>query len=158
MSGKSRPDRARAEARAPRTNAPPRSPEPTGMAAPLNPRRIAAYLGLALLGALVSVAGSLVQAAWFPGGLLLALAGAAGVFYGGRVLTRTQLGAFAPAAGWLIAAIVVLNGRPEGDFFFGGGDEVVLALFVLGGMVVAVICATFGRGPVSANDQERSGR
>ncbi|MFD6422410.1 DUF6113 family protein [Streptomyces sp. NPDC060198] len=151
-------NRARAEARAPRTNAPPRAPEPTGMAAPLNPRRIGAYIALAILGALVAVAGALVQAAWFPGGLLLGLAGAAGVFYAGRLLTRTQLGAFVPAAGWLVAVVVVLNGRPEGDFFFGGGDEIALALFVLGGMVVAVICATFAGGSISANDQERSGR
>ncbi|MCX5399500.1 DUF6113 family protein [Streptomyces sp. NBC_00102] len=159
MSGrKSRDDRARAEARAPRTNAPPRAPEPTGMAAPLNPRRIGAYLGLAVLGALVQLAGSLVQGAWFPGGLLLALAGGAGVFYGGRLLTRTQLGALAPAAGWLVALFVVLAGRPEGDALFGGGDEIALALFALGGMVVAVICATFSGGPLSANDQERSGR
>ncbi|WEH39852.1 DUF6113 family protein [Streptomyces sp. AM 2-1-1] len=151
-------DRSRAEARAPRTNAPPRAPEPTGIAAPLNPRRIGSYVGLAVLGALVSLAGSLVQGAWFPGGLLLALAAAAGVFYGGRLLTRTQLGAFAPAAGWLIAVVVLLNGRPEGDMLFGGGDEIALALFVLGGMVVAVICATLGQGSVSANDQSRSGR
>ncbi|MGW2282227.1 DUF6113 family protein [Streptomyces sp. NPDC001770] len=156
MSGKK--DRARAEARAPRTNAPPRAPEPTGIAAPLNPRRIGGYLALAVVGALAGLAGVLVQGAWFPGGLLLALAGAAGVFYGGRVLVRTQLGAFAPAAGWLAAVVVALNGRPEGDYFFGGGDEIDLALFVLGGMVVAVICATLSKGPVSANDQERSGR
>lgn len=149
-------DRARAEARAPRTNAPPRAPEPTGLAAPPNPRRIGAYVGLALLGALVSLAGSLVQEAWFPGGLLLALAAAAGLFYGGRVLMRTQLGALAPAAGWLIAVVVLLSGRPEGDYAF--GDAIGLALFMLGGMVVAVICATIDKGPVSANDQGRSGR
>ncbi|MDF3140739.1 DUF6113 family protein, partial [Streptomyces sp. T21Q-yed] len=41
--------------------------------------RALAYLGLFVLGAVVGVAGALVQPAWFPGGLLLALAGEAGL-------------------------------------------------------------------------------
>ncbi|WP_030038340.1 DUF6113 family protein, partial [Streptomyces resistomycificus] len=45
--------------------------------------RVAVYLGLFVLGALVGVAGSLVQSAWFPGGLLLALAAEAGLCLGG---------------------------------------------------------------------------
>ncbi|MFI8810775.1 MULTISPECIES: DUF6113 family protein [unclassified Streptomyces] len=153
-------DKARAQARtrahAPRTNAPPRSDaRPTGLAAPPNPARIAAYLGLAVLGALVAVTGSLVQAAWFPGGLLIALAATAGLFYGGRVLFGPQLGALAPAAGWLVAVIVLLSGRPEGDYVF--GDELGLTLFLLGGMAVAVMCATTSRLPQSATRTGRSG-
>ncbi|WP_256725236.1 DUF6113 family protein, partial [Streptomyces acidiscabies] len=53
------------------------------LAQPLKPpsaARIVAYVGLLLLGAATGAAGSLVQAGWFPGGLLLALAGAAGLF------------------------------------------------------------------------------
>ncbi|TXS17889.1 MULTISPECIES: DUF6113 family protein [Streptomyces] len=147
--------RQRASSRSPRTNAPPRVPEPSGLAAPPNPRRIPLYAGLAVLGAAVGLAGTLVQAALFPGGLLLALAASAGLFHGGRVLTRTQLGALVPAVGWFIAVIVLLGGRPEGDYVF--GEEIGLALFMLGGMAVAVICATMSRLPYSANDTGRSG-
>ncbi|MCX4770047.1 MULTISPECIES: DUF6113 family protein [Streptomyces] len=142
--------------RAARTNAPPRDIPATGLAAPLNPRRIAALLGLAVLGAVVGIAGTLVQSAWFPGGLLLSLLASAGLFYGGRVLMGTQPGALAPAAGWLISVIVLLGGRPEGDYVF--GDELGLALFMLGGMVVAVICATMSRSPQPGADSGRPGK
>ncbi|WP_031057104.1 DUF6113 family protein [Streptomyces sp. NRRL F-5702] len=140
---------------APRRNAPPREPEPVGFAARPNPARIAAYAGLAVVGALVGLAGTLVQAAWFPGGLIIALAAAAGLFYGGRVLIRTQIGALAPAAGWFITVFLLLSGRPEGDYVF--GDELGLILFMLGGTAVAVICATTSRVPQSAMHSGRSG-
>ncbi|MGW2113606.1 DUF6113 family protein, partial [Streptomyces sp. NPDC001948] len=55
--------------RAPRPSNAAGSGAPTGLAAPLDPKRIAAYVGLAVLGALVGLAGALVQAAWFPAGL-----------------------------------------------------------------------------------------
>ncbi|WP_393060286.1 DUF6113 family protein [Streptomyces sp. LN549] len=142
--------------RAARTNAPSRDIPATGLAAPLNPRRIAALLGLAVLGALVGIAGTLVQSAWFPGGLLLALLASAGLFYGGRCLMGTQPGALAPAAGWLISVIVLLGGRPEGDYVF--GDELGLALFMLGGMAIAVICATMSRSPQLGADSGRPGK
>ncbi|MEU8700673.1 DUF6113 family protein [Streptomyces sp. NPDC048680] len=142
--------------RAARTNAPPRDIPATGLAAPLNPRRIAALLGLAVLGAVVGIAGTLVQAAWFPGGLLLTLLASGGLFYGGRVLMGTQPGALAPAAGWLVSVVVLLGGRPEGDYVF--GDELGLALFMLGGMVIAVICATMSRSPQPGADNGRPGK
>ncbi|MEU9199211.1 DUF6113 family protein [Streptomyces sp. NPDC048332] len=142
--------------RAARTNAPPRDIPATGLAAPLNPRRIAALLGLAVLGALVGIAGTLVQSAWFPGGLLLALLAATGLFYGGRCLMGTQPGAVAPAAGWLISVILLLGGRPEGDYVF--GNELGLALFMLGGMAIAVICATMSRAPQLGADSGRPGK
>lgn len=142
--------------RAARTNAPPRDIPATGLAAPLNPRRIAALLGLAVLGAVVGIVGTLVQSAWFPGGLLLTLLASGGLFYGGRVLMGTQPGALAPAAGWLVSVIVLLGGRPEGDYVF--GDELGLALFMLGGMVVAVICATMSRSPRPGADSGRPGK
>jgi hypothetical protein len=117
------------------------------LAQPLKPPsagRAAAYLGLFLLGALVGVAGSLMQAAWFPGGLLLALAGSAGCFLGGARATGGRGGAVAGAVGWMVAVVLLTASRPEGDFLFaaGGGSY----LFLLGGMAVAVICATLGRG------------
>ncbi|WP_369020273.1 DUF6113 family protein [Streptomyces californicus] len=163
--GKAREGKGRVRARssasassssyAPRRNAPPREPEPVGFAARPNPARIAAYAGLAVVGALVGLAGTLVQAAWFPGGLIIALAAAAGLFYGGRVLIRTQIGALAPAAGWFITVFLLLSGRPEGDYVF--GDELGLILFMLGGTAVAVICATTSRVPQSAMHSGRSG-
>ncbi|EFF92900.1 MULTISPECIES: DUF6113 family protein [Streptomyces] len=117
------------------------------LAQPLKPPsagRAAAYLGLFVLGAVVGLAGALLQAAWFPGGLLLALAGSAGLFLGGARAARSRGGAVAGAAGWLIAVMLLTASRPEGDFLFaaGGGSY----LFLLGGMALAVICATLGRG------------
>ncbi len=110
---------------------------------PPSPGRAAAYLGLFVLGAVVGVAGALLQAAWFPGGLLLALAGAAGLFLGGAHALRSRGGAVAGAAGWLIVVMLLTASRPEGDFLFAAG--IGSYLFLLGGMAVAVICATLGR-------------
>ncbi|MFJ3303117.1 DUF6113 family protein [Streptomyces sp. NPDC086549] len=126
------------------------------LAQPLKPPsagRIAAYLGLFVLGAVVGVAGSLVQAGWFPGGLLLALAGAAGLFLGGARATGTRAGAVAPAAGWFVIVIFLTVGRPEGDFLFGAGGGSYL--FLLGGMALAVICATLGSGRQPDGDAVR---
>ncbi|MEW1610657.1 MULTISPECIES: DUF6113 family protein [unclassified Streptomyces] len=157
--GKDR-DRARApRADAPRPDAPrttpPRVPGGTGLTARPNPARIAGCLALAVLGALVALAGTLVQAAWFPGGLVIALLGSAGLFYGGRILTGTQIGALAPAVGWFITVFVLLSGRPEGDYVF--GDELGLVLFMLGGTAAAVMCATTSKVPQSATRNGRSG-
>ncbi|MFG2626953.1 DUF6113 family protein [Streptomyces sp. NPDC048473] len=142
--------------RTPRTGPPSRDVQATGLAAPVNPGRIAAYVGLAVLGALVGMAGALVQAAWFPAGLVLALVACAGLFYGGRCIFGTQLGALAPAAGWLISIVLLLGGRPEGDYVF--GDELGLTLFLLGGMAIAVICATMSRSPQPGADSGRPGK
>ncbi|MGW0768652.1 DUF6113 family protein [Streptomyces sp. NPDC002676] len=102
--------------------------------------RFAAHVGLFLLGAVAGLAGALVQAAWFPGGLLLALAGAAGVFLGGAFVTGGRGGAVAPVVGWIVTVLLVVTTRPEGDFLFGAG--IGSYLFLLGGMALAVICAT----------------
>lgn len=117
--------------------------------------RTALYAVLVLLGAAVALAGTLLQAAWFPGGLLLALAASAGLFLGGRLLTGTQTGALVPAVGWFITVLVLLGGRPEGDYVF--ADELGLGLFLLGGMVIAVICATLSQVSNSATGNGRTG-
>lgn len=126
------------------------------LASPPRPGRIAAYLGLAVLGVVVATAGALVQGGWFPGGLILALAAAAGLFYGGRTATGTAFGVGAPAAGWLVAVIVLSLGRPEGDQAFGGGLGPVV--YLLGGAVVAVMCATMSRSPQPATESGRLGK
>ncbi|MFG2644487.1 DUF6113 family protein [Streptomyces sp. NPDC048370] len=105
--------------------------------------RIVWYVLLVVLGALVGIAGSIVQNAWFPGGLILALLATAAVFYGGLRATDTQLGVVAPGAGWLVAIVLLSLGRPEGDGVFGGGAAEMI--FLLGGMAIAVICATMSR-------------
>lgn len=103
------------------------------------------YVLLLVLGALVGVAGSFVQNAWFPGGLLLALVAAGAVFYGGMRATENQVGLAAAGAGWLVAVVLLSLGRPEGDGVFGGGAAEMI--FLLGGMGLAVICATMARLP-----------
>ncbi len=118
--------------------------------------RIAAYAGLVLLGAVTGLAGALVQAGWFPGGLFLALVGAAGLFVGGARALNTRAGAVAPAAGWMISVILCTAGRPEGDFLFGAGGGSYL--FLLGGMALAVICATIGLGRQPGGDGVRLGK
>lgn len=107
--------------------------------------RLLAYLGLAVLGTAVGVAGSLVQAAWFPGGLVLALAAVGALCYGAGVATASRGAGLSAAGGWLLAVIALSTSRPEGDFFFAAqlGPQV----FLFGGMLVAVICTTLpGRG------------
>ncbi|MEH0514146.1 DUF6113 family protein [Streptomyces sp. B21-106] len=118
--------------------------------------RAAAYAGLLLLGALTGLAGALVQAGWFPGGLLLALVGAAGLFVGGARAVGSRAGAVAPAAGWMISVILSTAGRPEGDFLFGAGGGSYL--FLLGGMALAVICATLGGGRQPVGEDVRLGK
>ncbi|MDT0377977.1 DUF6113 family protein [Streptomyces sp. DSM 42041] len=119
------------------------------------PVRWAAYALLFVLGALVGTAGALVQGGWSPGGLLLALAGAAGAFGGGAKLTRTKVGAMVPAAGWLVAAMLLTSSRAEGDFLFGTGFSSYAYLF--GGMLVALLCATISLPAPPRRPTERRG-
>lgn len=119
------------------------------------PGRWAAYAGLFLLGAVVGVAGALVQAGWFPLGLLLALGGAAGAFGGGAKLMRTKVGAMAPAAGWLLAVMLLTSARAEGDFVFGAA--ISSYVFLLGGMLVALLCATISLPAPPVRQVERRG-
>ncbi|MBD0419274.1 hypothetical protein H0H10_08820 [Streptomyces sp. TRM S81-3] len=113
------------------------------LAQPLRPPsfgRAVLYVGLFVLGAVIGAAGALVQPAWFPGGLLLALAAEAGLCVGaGRAVGRRG-GSVAPAAGWALAVVLLTTSRPEGDFVFAAGSGSYL--FLLGGIAVAVMCAT----------------
>ncbi|MEU5208241.1 DUF6113 family protein [Streptomyces sp. NPDC020742] len=113
----------------------------TALHAPLTPGRIALYALLLVTGVLVALAGTLVQAAWFPGGLALALGGVGGLFYGGSRATGTPAGVLVPGAAWLVTVFLLLSeARPEGDFLFGPGAGSYV--FLLGGILIAVICTT----------------
>ncbi|MFH8406454.1 DUF6113 family protein [Streptomyces sp. NPDC018019] len=128
----------------------------SGLAAPLSPGRVAGYVLLFLLGAVVAIAGGLVQAAWFPGGLLLALAGAGGLFYGSALALGRTGGVLAAGAGWLVTVILLSDSRPEGDFLFGAG--VGTYVFLVGGIVLAVICATGSQMRANGAQAARLGR
>jgi hypothetical protein len=134
----SRPqDRARATVPAPRSS----SPRPLDPAVTLGRgARTTAYLLLTVLGVAVGLAGCFVQALWFPGGLLLALGAAFALFHGGRALTGTRLGAALPAVGWFAMLLIANTPRPEGDFLLAASTGSYV--FLLGGMALAVICAT----------------
>ncbi len=103
------------------------------------------HAGLALLGALVATAGALVQGGWFPGGLLLALTATAALFYGGLRAAGGQAGVISTGAGWLVAVVLLSLGRGEGDKLFWGG--LADLVYLLGGMTLAVMCATLGMFP-----------
>ncbi|GAA2953222.1 DUF6113 family protein [Streptomyces enissocaesilis] len=118
--------------------------------------RVAVHLLLVVLGALTGAAGVLVHAAWFPGGLLLALLAAAGVFYGSLYATGVRTGVGASAAGWLVAVVLLTLSRPEGDLLVGG--SAVSYAYLLGGMAVAVICATMVELPRPDATRARLGR
>ncbi|MGW1376734.1 DUF6113 family protein [Streptomyces sp. NPDC002446] len=125
----------------PRSGPPATPPAGSAPNAPLTPGRIGIYVLLLVAGVLVAIAGTLVQAAWFPGGLVLALGGVGGLFYGGARATGTPAGVLAPGAAWLVTVFLLLGEvRPEGDFLFSPGAGSYI--FLLGGILAAVICAT----------------
>ncbi|MFF5720063.1 DUF6113 family protein [Streptomyces buecherae] len=126
------------------------------LAKPLRPLRIVAYALLVVVGAVVGIAGALVQSAWFPGGLLLALLGLAALCYGGLYATGARAGAWSPAGGWLMVVLFLTATRPEGDFVFGSG--VGSYLFLLGGMFAGVMCATVPKVPQPPASGTRLGK
>ncbi|MEU8772700.1 DUF6113 family protein [Streptomyces sp. NPDC048606] len=116
------------------------------MTTALTPGRIAVLLGLLVLGVLAGGAGWLVVDLWLPAGLLLALLALFGLFLGARLLTGGGLGVGVAAAGWFLSYVLLGVPRPEGDFLL-GSSGIGMYAYLLGGSIVAVICATM-RGPV----------
>ncbi|MCX4746954.1 DUF6113 family protein [Kitasatospora sp. NBC_01287] len=111
------------------------------LAEPLPPQwvRVVCYAVLLVLGLLVSICGSFVQALWSPGGLLLTLAAGGALSYGGLRLTGTKLGAGVPLIGWFLALLVLLAPRPEGDIVFGAFADAYV--YVLLGWLPGLACA-----------------
>ncbi|MCK1796030.1 DUF6113 family protein [Streptomyces sp. XM4193] len=118
------------------------SSEP-GATAPTARARFLRAAGLALLvllGVLVGATGLLVHAGWFPGGLLLALAALVGACVAGADLAGGRPGALAPGLGWALVVLpMTFWTTAEGDFL---ATDLTAALFLYGGVIAVVICAT----------------
>ncbi|MCX4780830.1 DUF6113 family protein [Streptomyces sp. NBC_01264] len=113
----------------------------TGPAALGAGARIAALLGLLAAGVLTGLAGWLVVDLWFPGGLVLALLALFGLFLGARIALGTGIGVGAAAGGWFLSYVLLGVPRPEGDFLL-GSSGISMYVYLLGGAVLAVMCAT----------------
>ncbi|WP_405489259.1 DUF6113 family protein [Streptomyces sp. NBC_00096] len=114
--------------------------------------RIATVLGLLVAGVLTGTAGWLVVDLWLPGGLLLGLLALFGLFLGGRIALGTGIGVGAGAAGWFLSYVFLSLPRPEGDFLL-SSSGIGMYAYLLGGVVLAVMCATMngpGDRPLSA--------
>ncbi|MER7729780.1 DUF6113 family protein [Streptomyces erythrochromogenes] len=123
------------------------------MTGTLTAGRIAGCLGLLVLGALTGAAGWLVVDLWFPAGLLLALLALFGLFLGGRIALGTGLGVGGGVLGWFLAYVMLGVPRPEGDFIL-TSSGIGMYAYLLGGTVLAVMCATItlpADRPVSAS-------
>ena len=59
----------------------------------------------------------------------------------------TGVGAVVPAGVWVVCVMVLSTTRPEGDFLFAAG--VGPYIYLLGGAMTAVICATVPQLPLS---------
>jgi Family of unknown function (DUF6113) len=109
--------------------------------------RTGAYGLLFWLGAAVGAAGAFLQAVSLdagpfpvPVGLVLALAGCAGLFAGGATAMRTRLGALVPALGWLVVVLLMTSKRPEGDVVLAQAASAYAYLF--GGTLLAAAIVT----------------
>ncbi|MFD5146434.1 DUF6113 family protein [Streptomyces sp. NPDC058401] len=114
--------------------------------------RIATLLGLLAAGVLTGTAGWLVVDLWFPAGLLLALLGLLGLFLGARIALGTGIGVGAATGGWFLSYVLLGVPRAEGDFLL-GSSGISMYVYLLGGVVLAVMCATIslpGDRPLSA--------
>ncbi|HET6857544.1 MAG TPA: DUF6113 family protein [Streptomyces sp.] len=120
------------------------------------PARLAAYLLLVVLGAVVGAAGVLVHAAWSPGGLLLALLASTALFYGAMHAMGTKAGVGSAATGWIVSIVLLTLSRPEGDLLIGGST--VSYFYMLGGMALAVMCATVLELPQPGGRTARLGK
>jgi Family of unknown function (DUF6113) len=125
--------------------------------------RVAAYVVLFLLGAVVGAAGSFVQAVTLsagpvdlPVGLVVALAGCAGLFVAGVVVMRGRPGAVVPAVAWLLVVLLLSVKRPEGDVVLSNGGT-AYGYLLIGTMLAAVIAMAAGARLRPAESPARPG-
>ncbi|MDQ1106704.1 DUF6113 family protein [Nocardioides zeae] len=114
--------------------------------------RIALGLGLVLAGATSGLASVVVGGRWW--GVGLAAVTAAAVFV---ALPRTRLAWCTFAAGWAAMLLVVLEGRPEGDFAV-ADDGKGYAILVLGFLVALAGVVALAGGLDRRPAGERPGR
>ena len=94
-------------------------------------RRIVKWAALILLGAFLLPAGPRSGATLLlPIGLLIAVAGHPAASLLGLRLVGTRLGAFTPAAGWLLTVLLLASPTTEGDVVIPGSGRSVLYLLV----------------------------
>ncbi|MFF0741395.1 DUF6113 family protein [Streptomyces sp. NPDC004111] len=126
------------------------------MTVDINWKRLPLYVALFVVGAVTGIAGALVSGLLVPLGLLLALLAAGCLFYGGTYALGTRTGALAPGLGWTAAVLLGTTGRTEGDALVGGGTG--SSVFLLGGIALAVICATMPQLPQPGTSAARLGK
>jgi hypothetical protein len=114
-------------------------------------RNILVAGAVALAAFVVAVLAGLVsRAEWrwgglvVPWGLTLGVAASASVVVIGRVDRRAT--GFAAAAGWIVGLMVLLAGRPEGDYVV-ASDWLGVAFLVVATLVVAVTAGWKQRAP-----------
>ncbi len=120
--------------------------------------RVATYVVLLLLGALLGVWGAfLVPLHVGPllgSSVVIAVVGNLAVGLLGAAGTGSRLGAALPAAGWLVTVLLLGTSRPEGDLVIPGklqtdpGVATVGTLFVLLGGIAAALAV--GIGPLAS--------
>lgn len=113
--------------------------------------RWAGVAGLALLGALIGLAGAFVQAQrtttgfyWgtvtVPWGLILVWIVLVAAIRGGAWALHSRWGSWAVLAGWLVLTIVMAAESPSGDMALSGGGRQMT--YLLGGVIVGSAAAT----------------
>ncbi|WP_067831281.1 DUF6113 family protein [Actinomadura kijaniata] len=121
---------------APPDHPPPAAPAETPVAAVLAG---ASHGAFALLGVVVAVLGSFAQN-WMVVALPIPAAALAllnfALVRGAGWATGSRLGAFVPAAAWVVVTLVLSLKRPEGDLVIGG--TVSGYVYIIGGILAAV--------------------
>lgn len=123
--------------------------------------RIAVLIAFALMGVVVGVTGSFLQAQRFivtfgenvvvlPWGMMTVLAGVIALTRLATVATQTRWGAWLFFTGWLATTILLAAESPSGDLAISSGGRQLVYLF--GGVILSVAIATF---PVNFRSRKR---
>jgi hypothetical protein len=99
--------------------------------------RMAVYVVLGVIGAVLGLAGAFIVDLWSGGGLALGAAGIIALSYGGSLVTGTRTGSLVPTGTWLAILLVASISTPKGDLLWGGSATSVALLFL--GMLGSVL-------------------